>query len=236
MAFLTLDNLHFSWGDWQLEVSTVVDRNRCVALIGPSGAGKSTLLSLIAGFETPDQGRILVDDKDVTGRPPAQRPVTMMFQEHNLFAHLSLYDNVALGRHPGLKLTVTDSEVVREALATAGLADLEERLPADVSGGQRQRAALARCLCQQRPLLLLDEPFTSLEPALRQEMHQLVDRLRRKHNLTVILISHLPFEAAAVAQEVLFMHSGRVVEQGPSRVIMKHPKTPELRAYLQFPD
>ncbi len=214
----------------------MVDRNRCVALIGPSGAGKSTLLSLIAGFETPDQGRILVDDKDVTGRPPAQRPVTMMFQEHNLFAHLSLYDNVALGRHPGLKLTVTDSEVVREALATAGLADLEERLPADVSGGQRQRAALARCLCQQRPLLLLDEPFTSLEPALRQEMHQLVDRLRRKHNLTVILISHLPFEAAAVAQEVLFMHSGRVVEQGPSRVIMKHPKTPELRAYLQFPD
>jgi len=172
----------------------------------------------------------------VTGRLPAQRPVTMMFQEHNLFAHLSLYDNVALGRHPGLKLTVTDSEVVREALATAGLADLEERLPADVSGGQRQRAALARCLCQQRPLLLLDEPFTSLEPALRQEMHQLVDRLRRKHNLTVILISHLPFEAAAVAQEVLFMHSGRVVEQGPSRVIMKHPKTPELRAYLQFPD
>ena len=234
MAFLILEDLRFTWGKWQLEVSATVAKGCCVALVGPSGAGKSTLLSLIAGFEAPEQGCIRIDGRDVTDQPPARRPVTMMFQEHNLFANLSLYENVALGCHPGLKLSLDDRQTVEAAFAATNLVGLEARLPADVSGGQRQRAALARCLCQQRPLLLLDEPFTSLEPALRQEMHQLVDRLRRAHDLTVIFVSHLPFEAARMADEVRFMHNGRVVEQGPCPAIMEHPETPELRDYLQY--
>jgi len=234
MAFLTLEQITFALGDWQLRASVQVPQGHCVALIGTSGAGKSTLLSLIAGFETPDRGQILVNDVDISSFAPSQRPVTMMFQEHNLFAHLSLYDNIALGCHPGLKLTATDRDTIGRALAATGLSELSSRRPADVSGGERQRAALARCLCQKRPVLLLDEPFASLDPRLRQQMHELVDQLRRAHGLTVIVVSHLPHEVARIADEVIFMHEGSVKEQGPVDITLGDPQSPELRDYLQF--
>ena len=234
MAFLTLDRLTFTMGDWSLCASLQVRRGECAALIGASGAGKSTLLSLIAGFETPDSGAILVDNQDIDSLVPAQRPVTMMFQEHNLFAHLSLYDNIALGCHPGLNLTPADHETINQALAATQLGDISRRRPAEVSGGERQRAALARCLCQKRPLLLLDEPFANLDPRLRQQMHALVDKLRRTHGLTVIVVSHLPHEAARIAEQMVFMHEGQITEQGSASITLATPQSQELRDYLQF--
>ncbi|SVD51042.1 uncharacterized protein METZ01_LOCUS403896, partial [marine metagenome] len=183
-----------------------IEKNSCTALIGPSGAGKTTLLSLIAGFERPACGSIVVNSADITLMNPAHRPVTILFQEHNLFAHLSLAQNVGLGRHPGLRLSARDKTMVADAISAVGLLGLEDRLPDLVSGGERQRAALARCLCQDRPVLLLDEPFNSLDPALRQEMRFLVDRLRRERNLTVLLVSHNPQEAVEIAETGIFMH------------------------------
>ena len=234
MAFLTLDRLTFTMGDWGLCASLQVRRGECAALIGASGAGKSTLLSLIAGFETPDRGAILVDNQDIGSLAPAQRPVTMMFQEHNLFAHLSLYDNIALGCHPGLNLTPADHETINQALEATQLGDISRRRPAEVSGGERQRAALARCLCQKRPLLLLDEPFANLDPRLRQQMHALVDKLRQTHELTVIVVSHLPHEAARIADRMVFMHEGKITEQGSASITLANPQSQELRDYLQF--
>ncbi|MGE4635209.1 MAG: thiamine ABC transporter ATP-binding protein [Arenicellales bacterium] len=234
MAFLILDRLTFTMGDWGLCASLRVGRGECAALIGASGAGKSTLLSLIAGFETPDSGAVLVDNQDIGALAPAQRPVTMMFQEHNLFAHLSLYDNIALGCHPGLKLTPADHETINQALEATQLGDISRRRPAGVSGGERQRAALARCLCQKRPLLLLDEPFANLDPRLRQQMHALVDELRQTHALTVIVVSHLPHEAARIADRMVFMHEGQITEQGSASITLANPQSPELRDYLQF--
>ena len=180
MAFLTLKNLHFRQGTWQFAIDAKIERNSCTAIIGPSGAGKSTLLSLIAGFERPERGAIFVDAEDITALAPALRPVTILFQENNLFAHLTLARNIGLGRHPGLQLSAEDKTRIEEAVAAVGLDGLEDRLPESVSGGERQRAALARCLCQDRAVLLLDEPFNSLDPALRHEMRSLVDRLRRE--------------------------------------------------------
>ena len=234
MAFLILDRLTFTMGDWGLCASLQVGRGECAALIGASGAGKSTLLSLIAGFETPDSGAILVDNQDIDSLAPAQRPATMMFQEHNLFAHLSLYDNIALGCHPGLNLTPADHKTINQALAATQLGDISRRRPAEVSGGERQRAALARCLCQKRPLLLLDEPFANLDPRLRQQMHALVDELRQTHALTVIVVSHLPHEAACIADQMVFMHEGQITEQGSASSTLANPQSPELRDYLQF--
>jgi len=234
MAFLILDRLTFAMGDWGLCASLQVGRGECAALIGASGAGKSTLLSLIAGFETPDSGAILVDNQDIGSLAPAQRPVTMMFQEHNLFAHLSLYDNIALGCHPGLNLSPADHETINQALEATQLGDISRRRPAEVSGGERQRAALARCLCQKRPLLLLDEPFANLDPRLRQQMHALVDELRQTHGLTVIVVSHLPHEAARIADRMVFMHEGKITEQGSASITLANPQSPELRDYLQF--
>ena len=155
MAFLTIKDLVFCQSNWRLEIDAHIEKNSCTAVIGRSGAGKSTLLSLIAGFETPESGDIVIDDKNVTQLVPASRPVTMLFQENNLFAHLTIWRNIGLGIHPGLKLSKNDKDQIDEAIATVGLEGLEERLPGKVSGGERQRAALARCICQNRPIWLL---------------------------------------------------------------------------------
>lgn len=232
MAFLTLKNLRFRQGTWQFAIDAKIERNSCTAIIGPSGAGKSTLLSLIAGFERPERGTIFVDAEDITALAPALRPVTILFQENNLFAHLTLARNIGLGRHPGLQLSAEDKTRIEEAVAAVGLDGLEDRLPESVSGGERQRAALARCLCQDRAVLLLDEPFNSLDPALRQDMRSLVDRLRRERCLTVLLVSHNPEEAAEIADTALFMHGGQILERGNLEELLKRPRTSQLTHYL----
>ena len=232
MAFLTLKKLRFRQGTWQFAIDAKIERNSCTAIIGPSGAGKSTLLSLIAGFERPERGAIFVDAEDITALAPALRPVTILFQENNLFAHLTLARNIGLGRHPGLQLSAEDKTRIEEAVAAVGLDGLEDRLPESVSGGERQRAALARCLCQDRPVLLLDEPFNSLDPALRHDMRSLVDRLRRERCLTVLLVSHNPEEAAEIADTALFMHGGQILERGNLEELLKRPRTSQLAHYL----
>ena len=232
MAFLTLKNLRFRQGTWEFAIDAKIERNSCTAIIGPSGAGKSTLLSLIAGFERPERGAIFVDAEDITALAPALRPVTILFQENNLFAHLTLARNIGLGRHPGLQLSAEDKTRIEEAVAAVGLDGLEDRLPESVSGGERQRAALARCLCQDRAVLLLDEPFNSLDPALRHDMRSLVDRLRRERCLTVLLVSHNPEEAAEIADTALFMHGGQILERGNLKELLKRPRTSQLAHYL----
>ena len=234
MNFLNIDGVHFRQGEWQLEVDLQAKRGECIGLIGPSGAGKSTLLSLIAGFEQAEHGAIFVNNDRIDTLTPATRPVTMMFQENNLFNHLTLYQNIALGCHPGLKLTDEDRELIDMAMVATRLGALQSRKPADVSGGERQRAALARCLCQRRPLLLLDEPFTGLDPQLRVEMHGLVDELRKAHALTVVVVSHLPHEVAKIADTLAFMLGGKIHGAGPTDTILSQPKDPELAEYLQF--
>src|SRR5690606_25612104 len=126
-----------------------------VAVMGPSGSGKSTLLNLVAGFETPASGAVLIGGDDVSRRPPPARPVSMVFQENNLFAHLDVAQNVGLGRSPSLRLSAEDRTDVAAALARTGLAGKEARLPAELSGGERQRVALSRALVRDRPVLLL---------------------------------------------------------------------------------
>ena len=235
MAFLVLSNLLFSQSEWKLEINAKIEKNSCTAVIGRSGAGKSTLLSLIAGFETPNSGDIIIGGKNITRHDPASRPVTILFQENNLFSHLTIWRNIGLGVHPGLKLSSKDKSRIDHAVSTVGLEGLEDRLPGNVSGGERQRAALARCICQNRPVLLLDEPFNSLDPVLRKEMGRLVDQLRRDHHLTVLLVSHNPHETAEIADNALFLENGRVFEHGKLETLLERPATPELANYLVQP-
>jgi thiamine transport system ATP-binding protein len=147
MAFLNVDQLRFGQGEWQLAADFEIERHSLTVVIGASGAGKSTLLALIAGFEQATAGRIVLNGIDVTQLPPSSRSITTLFQDHNLFAHLSLKDNIALARHPGLKLSIDDWHQVDQAIARVGLENIAQRRPGEVSGGQAQRAALARCLC-----------------------------------------------------------------------------------------
>ena len=124
--------------------------------------------------------------------------------------------------------------LIETAMAATRLGALQSRKPADVSGGERQRAALARCLCQRRPVLLLDEPFTGLDPQLRVEMHELVDELRKTHALTVIIVSHLPHEVARIADSLAFMLGGKILKAGPTDAMLSRPENPELAQYLRF--
>lgn len=228
---LRVEGLKVRLGDFMLEADVAIPAGALCALIGPSGAGKSTLLATIAGFVTPQAGRIAVDGTDLTSRAPASRPVTMLFQENNLFLHLSIAANVGLGLRPSLSLTRSEQAQVSDALEQVGLDGMGDRLPEALSGGQRQRAALARALLRDRPVLLLDEPFSGLGPGLRAEMLGLVRRLAADRGKAVLMVTHAPEEARAVAELTAFCGEGRVEGAVETPRLFREP--PEaLAAYL----
>ncbi|WP_340119827.1 thiamine ABC transporter ATP-binding protein ThiQ [Pelagibius sp. 7325] len=231
-SMLQVEGLTFRYEDMQMVFDLTLARGQCLAVLGPSGAGKSTLLSLIAGFEKPLSGRVLVAGEDVTQRKPADRPVTSLFQEHNLFAHLTVEQNVGLGLDPGLRLDAAQRHAVAGELARVGLEGLEKRRPAQLSGGQRQRVALARSLVRDKPLLLLDEPFSALDPGLRLEMLDLLRQLQAERNLTVVMVSHNPQDARRIAGETAFVCDGRIVAAGPTEALLAAREPAALRAFL----
>ncbi|WEM44063.1 thiamine ABC transporter ATP-binding protein [Photobacterium sp. DA100] len=216
----------------QLCFDLSVEAGDIVALLGPSGAGKSTLLAMVAGFLAPDSGTLTVNGQPIVQQHPAQRPLSILFQEHNLFPHLSVYENIGLGLNPALKLSNEQKEQVVVAAAKVGLQGYLDRLPEQLSGGQRQRVALARCLIRQRPLLLLDEPFSALDPALRKEMLELVSKLAREQGTTVLMVTHSPEDALKIADRCAFIYQGRVKVFGPCRDVLAAPSDPALVHYL----
>ena len=180
------------------------------AIMGPSGAGKSTFLSLLAGFERPLSGHIEINGMAMGATPPSHRPVSMVFQDNNLFAHLTVMENVALGITASAKLDASQRDRCLRAMERTGLTGLSDRLPAQLSGGQRQRVALARVLVRDRPLLLLDEAFASLGPALRNEMLDLVAQLHRENGLTTLMVTHFPEDARRIADQIAFIDNGSI--------------------------
>lgn len=200
------------------------------ALIGPSGAGKSTVLNTIAGFFAPRRGRILWDGRDIGGLAPAKRPVSILFQDNNLFPHLTIAANLALALTT-CRPSAAHLARIAHALDQVGLRGMEARKPAELSGGQQGRAALARVLLQDRPLMLLDEPFSALGPALRAEMLDLVARLAREQGIAVIMVSHAPEDARRVADQTALVFEGVLHPPRDTGPLFANPP-PDLRAYL----
>ena len=203
-----------------------------LSLIGPSGSGKSTLLNLIAGFLKPDSGHIHVDGEPIEQLPTARRPVTIVFQQHNLFPHLDLYTNVALGVDPSLKLSTEQDQTIEDALESLGLTGLEKRKPGELSGGQRQRIALARALVRERKVLLLDEAFAALGPAQREELILLVKVLVEQKKMAALLVSHQPRDALIASDRTAFVHDGRIIAIQPTRQLLEQTDLVEVRSYL----
>jgi thiamine transport system ATP-binding protein len=230
-AAVRLDEVKFTYGEASMAFDVAFEASSITAIIGPSGSGKSTLLNLIAGFEAPQSGRIVIGSADVTSAPPAERPVSMVFQENNLFAHLDVAANVGLGRSPALRLTEEDRAAVAEALARTGLAGKECRLPRELSGGERQRVALARVLVRDRPVLLLDEPFASLGPALRSDMLDLVTELHGQRSMTVLFVTHQPEDARQIAGRMVFLEGGHVAAQGSAESFFSEDAPEAFRRY-----
>ena len=231
-GLVVLDKVTFAYGETKMAFDLDVPSGEIVAVMGPSGSGKSTMLNLIAGFETPVSGRVLIGGIDVTAKPPSERPVSMIFQENNLFAHLDVAANVGLGRSPSLKLSEADRQAVAEALARTGLAGKEKRLPRELSGGERQRTALARALVRRRPVLLMDEPFAALGPALRDDMAELVERLNRETGMTLLVVTHSPEDALRLASRLVFIDGGSIAADGPTRDLLGPDGPDAVRRYV----
>jgi thiamine transport system ATP-binding protein len=229
---IVLEQVELRLGSQHFRFDGSLPGRAITAITGPSGAGKSTLLNLLAGFEIPDQGRILIGSTDVSGSHPSQRPISLVFQDNNLFAHLDVFTNVALGVHPSLKMKETDRQAILLALERVGLGGFAKRMPGTLSGGERQRAAFARALVRQKPVLLLDEPFAALDPGLRISMAKLLLDLHRETANTVVIVTHDPQEVARLADHAVFVENGVVALEAPAGEFLARKDMPALNAFL----
>lgn len=211
---IELSGVELMLGSHRFAFELAIPAGAFVAVTGRSGSGKSTLFNILAGFETPDAGRVLLGGGDMAAIQPGRRPVSLVFQDNNLFAHLDVFTNVALGVSPSLRLDASARAAVSGALSRVGLTGFETRMPATLSGGEKQRAAFARALVRKRPVMLLDEPFAALDPALRHQMGKLLSALHRDEGFTVLMITHDPDEARRLADRFILIEAGQVARQG----------------------
>src|ERR1700752_2204230 len=207
------------------EVSLSVERGAFFALLGPSGCGKTTLLRMIAGLETPDGGRILIDGADVTALPPYARPVNMMFQSYALFPHLDVAGNIAFGlRQEGMERRRREARIT-EMLALVQMSGFERRRPHELSGGQKQGVALARALAKMPKLLLLDEPLAALDRKLREETRLELSGIQRRVGTTFLVVTHDQEEALGMASRLAVMNRGRLAQTGTAAEIYERPNS-----------
>ena len=226
-TIVTIEGLTKRFGDVVAVagVDLEIARGELFALLGGSGCGKTTLLRLLAGFETPDKGRIVIDGRDMTGVPPHRRPVNMMFQSYALFPHMDVAANVGYGlRREGMAKAEVAKRVA-EMLALVKLEELGSRKPARLSGGQRQRVALARALIKRPKILLLDEPLAALDRKLREGTRFELVRLQEQLGLTFVVVTHDQEEAMSMASRLAVMNAGRIVQVGTPHEIYERPAT-----------
>jgi thiamine transport system ATP-binding protein len=220
---LGLEAIELTLGAFRLRVDAQVPRGERVAVLGASGSGKSTLLSLLAGFLVPEAGRITWQGRDLTRLPPAQRPMSILFQDGNLFPHLTVAQNVGLALRSDLRLTDDQAARIEETLSDVGLDGMGGRRPAELSGGQQGRAALARLLLQERPVVLLDETFAALDPGLRTEMVRLLTELWAARGLTYVMATHDLRDAERSCDRIWLLQEGRVVLDRPVEGLRDDP-------------
>ncbi len=210
----------------------VIERQEFFALLGGSGSGKSTLLRLIAGFEQPDAGRLVLDGQDLAGTPPWARPVNMMFQSYALFPHLTVFDNIAYGLHRAGVGRKAMGARVGQVLEMVGLAGFERRKPHQLSGGQRQRVALARSLVMRPKLLLLDEPLGALDAGLRERTGFELAALQRASATTFVMVTHDQQEAMALADRIAILEGGRLEQLGAPAEVYARPASAFVARFL----
>jgi sn-glycerol 3-phosphate transport system ATP-binding protein len=237
MAFIELQNATKKWaGAVGIDnVSLSIAKGSFVVLLGPSGCGKSTTLRIIAGLESPDQGRVLIDGRDVTGASPSKRGISMVFQSYALFPHLNVAENIVFGlKVRGVGRAERDKRL-EVALQRTGLKGYEHRKPAQLSGGQRQRVALARAIIADHPICLMDEPLSNLDAKLRHSVRQEIRSLQRQLDMTVIYVTHDQTEAMAMADVVVLMKDGRIEQSGSPAALYEDPATAFSASFIGTP-
>jgi putrescine transport system ATP-binding protein len=227
MPLLRIDGVAKRFGNFRAVdgVSLDIRTGEFFALLGPSGCGKTTLLRMLAGFETPDEGRILLSGRDIARVLPHERPINMMFQNYALFPHLSVHDNVAFGLKRAGMARADIAARVAEMMALVRLEGLEKRKPNQLSGGQRQRVALARSLARRPQLLLLDEPLAALDKKLRESTQAELMELQRRLGMTFIIVTHDQDEAMTMAGRIGVMNAGRLGQVATPRELYETPRS-----------
>jgi putative spermidine/putrescine transport system ATP-binding protein len=232
--FLRLESLEKRFGELPVTrgVSLSVARGEIVALLGPSGSGKTTVLRLIAGLETPDGGRILVDGEDVTRASPELRRFGMVFQHYALFPHMTVGENVAFGLPTGRDARAESRARVAEVLALTGLSGFEARSVTALSGGQQQRVAVARAMAPNPRVLLLDEPLSNLDPSLREKTRRELKRAIRRVGITTVFVTHEQEEAFELGDRVAVLNDGRLEQVGSPEELFEQPATRFVATFI----
>ena len=209
---LKIDKLTCSFGSFNTNFSFKILNSGIVGVVGRSGSGKSTLLNLIAGFIEPQSGKIIYNDSNLNDLEPSQRDLSILFQNFNNFDHLSIFENIILGIDPQMKKTTDNFRIVRDILKKLSInLDMETKLNL-LSGGEQQRVSIARCLIRKKSLLLLDEPFNSLDPGLRNNLYKdVVSMAKKTPNQLTFISSHLIEELKKITNSFIFLHKGRIV-------------------------
>ena len=204
--------LNFSFEENYLAISAnlSLESDKIYAIIGPSGAGKSTFLNLISGFSEISSGSILWNEQEISDLPPSKRNISILFQDNNLFPHLSVWRNLALAVSHWPKISKDDEAKLHSVISEVGIRGLENRKPSQLSGGQQSRVALARVLLQKNKILLLDEPFAALGPSLRDQMLQLIEKIARNRGLLVLMVTHDPADANKIASQTIVVKNNKV--------------------------
>lgn len=204
--------LNFSLKESYLTISTNIslEPDKIYAVVGPSGAGKSTFLNLISGFDSISSGSIIWNGQEISNLPPAKRSVSILFQDNNLFPHLSVWRNLALAVTHWPKISRDNEEKLKAVMSEVGILGLENRKPSQLSGGQQSRVALARVLLQKNKILLLDEPFSALGPSLKDQMLELIKKIAKNKKLLVLMVTHEPADAKKVASQTLVVKDKKV--------------------------
>ena len=204
--------LNFSLKESYLTISTNIslEPDKIYAVVGPSGAGKSTFLNLISGFASISSGTIIWNGQEISNLPPAKRSVSILFQDNNLFPHLSVWRNLALAVTHWPKISRDNEEKLKAVMSEVGILGLENRKPSQLSGGQQSRVALARVLLQKNKILLLDEPFSALGPSLKDQMLELIKKISKNKKLLVLMVTHDPTDAKKVASQTLVIKDKKV--------------------------
>ena len=213
-------------------VTLEIEHGKTFSLLGPSGCGKTTLLRMVAGFERPDAGRILLDGKNITSLPPERRPVNTVFQNYALFPHLSVRENIAFGLKVAKKGKAEISQTVERMLTLVDLIAHADKLPSQLSGGQKQRVGIARALANQPRVLLLDEPLAALDLKLRQRLLVELDAIHDEVGITFVYVTHDQGEAMSISDSIAVMNQGKIEQIGKPAEIYETPRTSFVAAFI----
>lgn len=209
---IKVKKLKYRFESTSFEFNFDLNSTDIVGVLGKSGSGKSTLFNLLAGFLNPNEGSIFFNKNDITFLKPPERNISILFQDHNNFNHLSIFENIILGIDPDMKQTQNNFKIVKDILKKVSLnIDLQKKV-SDLSGGEQQRVSIARCLLRKKSILLLDEPFNSLDPGLRKTLYEDVKNMSLTNQIMTLISSHLIEELKTVTDKFLFINKGKIVE------------------------